>query len=215
MTVRCRTALVPGAERCFVVNGGLTLHGFSDITWARPIALEIVKLHMDNGDLNSVDGHVVDVRFLTTGAPVVDDDANLYPPPPTSGGGSDGARDDPGAASASSASGPLAWPWVVLGCGVVLFAVSLVMWRRRRRSEIDEAASLDSAEKALYDPEGIEDPYLRDTKVAVHPSTLNSSPMLLPSTSTSPRVFQSPSEDESEDDSDAGLMYRQRQRHFI
>jgi hypothetical protein len=206
--------LVPGAERCFVVNGGLTLHGFSDITWARPIALEIVKLHMNNGDLNSVDGHVVDVRFLTTGAPNVDDDANLYPPPPNSGGNSSGVRDDPSAASAPAA-GALAWPWVVMGCGFVLFAVSLVMWRRRRRSEIDEAASLDSAEKALYDPEEIEDPYLRDTKVAVNPNTLSTSPMLLPSSSTSPRVFQSPSEDESEDDSDAGLMYRERQRHFI
>jgi hypothetical protein len=211
MIVRCRTSLAPRAERCFVVNGGLTLHGFSDITWAVPVTLDIVKMRMDQGDLNSVDPQVVDVRFLTTGAPVADDDVNLYPPPPSG----DGVRDAP---TNLPDARTLAWPWVVLGCGVLLLTISVVMLcrRRRRRSDIDEAASQDSAEKALYNPDVIEDPYMQDTKVAaVHPHALSRSPMLLPTSSTSPRVFQSPSEDDSEDDSDAGIIYRQRPRHFI
>jgi hypothetical protein len=161
---------------------------------------------MDQGDLNSVDDHVVDVRYLNNGAPVADDDASLYAPPP------DGVRD---ATTTQPDARALAWPWVVLGCGVLLLAVSVALLRRRRRSDIDDAASQDSAEKALYNPDAVDDPYLQDTKVTVNPHALSSSPMLLPNSNASPRVFQSPSGDESEDDSDAGFLYRQRPRHFI
>jgi hypothetical protein len=55
---------VDSAARCFIIQGGFTLLGEGDISWAGPVALLITEESMSEGRLNRINPDVVDVSFL-------------------------------------------------------------------------------------------------------------------------------------------------------
>lgn len=145
--------------------------------------------HVNATSIDSSDG-VVAIQYLTEGAPSVfgDDDtagsANndnpAYTPPPSSTGGGESAREPPSNSnSQSDGATASAWPWVILGGGLILLGLAIWMCGRRRRYrkkaafDGEDDHSLDSDEKPLdqydYAYRPAEDAYLQeDTDV---PST--------------------------------------------
>jgi len=210
--VRCRTSLVQGAERCFVVNGQLTLVGDSNIRWAVPVTLDLVRLTMDDGMLNDIHQDVIDVQYLNAGIPEYDFGGD------NSGDGSSSDGDGYGGPSTiKSDDGAIqAWPWVVLGCGVFLLVAGLYLIRKRlqrnRNKDTDgyEAASRSSPAPVLPGIEGsFSDSYLQDEEAERYRSPPNGSNRLN-QTVASPRSPKLHLFENSDDDD-----YEMKTRHFI
>lgn len=129
--VLCQTPLVEGADRCFIINGGLTLVGDDDVNWAVPIALDLVEWTMYDGLLNNVHPDVVDVQFLhaTEGVGDTGEVIELPPSPTPLYGSPSGARDG---------NPNQAWPWVILGGGLFILLAAVVLARRRLRSDRED-----------------------------------------------------------------------------
>lgn len=140
-SVNCRTPLVEGADRCFLVNGGLTLQGKDNIAWALPLAAGLVKLTMNNKMLNDVHPDVVDVRFMELF------DRTNSETPQVGTGGINGTTDNGTTPlnSTTTSYSAAAWPWVLLGIGLFLILAGLFAIRRRMQflKEDDNTSTYD------------------------------------------------------------------------
>jgi len=131
--VRCRTPLVEGAKRCFIVSGGFSLVSADDsqnLDWAVPAALNATKYIMNQGQLNRVNPDILDVSFLEmvdekniTQAP--DQPTKQFPPdtvdPPKVKAGGNKIE---------------TWPWLFIGLGVIFVVMIALIVRRRNRPQL-------------------------------------------------------------------------------
>jgi len=167
-----------------VVNGRLTLYGQSNITWAVPITLDLIRLTLDDGGLDDVNPDVVDVSFRREGIPTYDFGSPADWLDDDGGGGGDGGGADElgGSIGSDPKTSAEAWPWVVLGGGLFVLLAALAMLRRRirRNSDTDgyEEASRtvppgDTAETYLQDDDNR---YRTSSREAYSPNFSPSSP---------------------------------------
>lgn len=147
-SVRCRTPLVPDAQRCFIVQGGFTLllrdeaeqyinTTRSALQWGVVPALNATKEILDDGRLNQVHPDVKDVSFVSL--IIEDNPAENNNTRPENGNedqhGDAGGLNDDQIRSEPSEEDLQAWPWVLLSVGVVTILVLFGLVRRRRNRE--------------------------------------------------------------------------------
>lgn len=131
--VTCQTDLVEDAARCFVVGGVFTLIGRdenTDFEWFGPASLLELKAIMERGEFNGVDADVVDVQFVNGNVTLP---ARGTLPPQVVGDIGDGVDDQ--------ISSTEAWPWVVLGIGVMVFFLIVFYMNRcavKRQKRIED-----------------------------------------------------------------------------
>jgi len=187
--VRCHTPLEPGADRCFVVNGGLTLVGDSDtIRLEVEPTMRLIRKSMNHGKLNYVHPDIVDIHFIGSGHTISS----------TGNGNDDGVTP---ANNSSPESQPVqVWPWILLGGGLFVFISIFFVARRRkqRRNEAakgayEEASGTSSDGVVAVDPhlsplpgDGYTDSYLQEDDEPLH--FANTSPV--PSRTPSPVLHE-------------------------
>jgi hypothetical protein len=186
------------AARCFIVEGGFTVLGDGDISWAGPLALILTKEAMDGGKLNNVNPDVVDVRFLealnTTisyNNETLNDDAINGNDDAINGNGTI----DPVVQSIGSNDVP-GWSWALVSVGIIAFLVALCILARKLGSrkernptgqfDPDEATDMRSGMQAPIDAdEGVSSSWM---DVAASEGESNYSDPLLPPTGSTARV---------------------------
>ena len=166
ITVLCRTALVPGADRCFIINGGLTLYGKNNISWAVPLTLNLIKHTMNYGALNDEYTGLVDVRFLNKGYINTLPDSSNPSDPSTGDDNVDDLVAKPEATITNNESKKENWMWVVLGCGLFVLLTAVFVIRRRKR-QADKVHEYEEASRIPPELSGSDigsrsDAYLRD-----------------------------------------------------
>lgn len=195
-TVQCRTELVEGADRCFVVNGGITMNGSKDIAWVVPVVLDLISFSMNQGMLNNVHEDVIDVRFLNPGIESGIDVGLSPTPSPTQDLGNVGSDRD---GTNTEYNEP--WPWIVLGFGIVLLISVAFLIQRRLRSIRKEQEEYDEVSRVTPP----DDPYLKDGGRYVNPSAA-SLPVISLDTNE-PDIF-------IDDDLEQNDSFEQRRRYF-
>lgn len=222
--VLCRNSLVEAAERCYVVNGRLTLYGDDDISWALPIALDLVRLNMDDGGLNEVHPEIVDVRYRGDGIPDYSNTIiGIWPDRgdgdgdggsefggegnnTLAGGGPDDDATSPPGSSITGTQGDgatvQAWPWVVLGCGLLVLLTAVYVIRRRIRggSSARDGGYEEASKISNPPPPDDDDSYLQEFRDGDGDNNNSSSfgQRLFGSSPNSPGLFFADSEDSME-----------------
>lgn len=233
--VTCQTRLVAGAERCFVVNGGFTLVGNKNISWAVPIGLDLTSLMMQNGLLNDVYSQIVDVRFLHAIT-----NSSSRPGERIAGAGKnnnntiDSIQTQPQVADA-------AWPWVLLGCGFfAALTMSIMIAKRLKERRGYHKSTSGSAprgnEAGVVSTSGSEEDtahetlYLQGTHSTALAHTFTDQVLL-----TTSHITEGDENDEEDDDDDSSSevssqcrdsvssrsestdvdSYEKRKRHFV
>jgi hypothetical protein len=202
-TVTCRTELVGSAARCFIVEGGFTILGDGDISWAGPLALVLTQEAMDGGRLNNVNPDVVDVRFLeafnstitfNNDTLVISTNNTVNS---TDGGDGNGNQTGSGIVTIGSKDNDVpGWSWALVSIGIVAFFVAVAYLVRRLASDKrgnnetghfdpDEATDLRSGMEAPIDADEGETASWMD--VATSEGESKYSDPLLPPAASRPR----------------------------
>jgi hypothetical protein len=203
ITVTCRTELVGAAARCFIVEGGFTILGDGDISWAGPLALLLTEEAMNGGKLNNINPDVVDVRFLEALNSTItfNNDTLVIPPTnttvnPTGGGDNGNQTGNPIVSIGSNDNDVPGWSWALVSIGIVAFFVAIAYLVRRlagqkRGNETgqfdpDEATDLRSGMQAPIDADEANSPSWTD--VAASEGESKYSDPLLPPAGSRPGV---------------------------
>lgn len=160
-TVRCQTGLVDLAARCFIVQGGFTLLGNGDISWAGPLALLLTKEIMDEGKLNNVNPDAVDVRFLEAlNTTITFNNGTVIVPSSTNTTNTTGGGDADGfVTNIGSDDNVPGWSWALVSIGIIAFFVALCILARKLgdRKERNAAGRFDPDESTDMRP-GMQSP---------------------------------------------------------
>ena len=213
-----------------MINGGYTLVGNKNISWAVPIGIDLTSLMMQNGLLNDVYSQIVDVRFLHAIT-----NSSARPGERIAGEGKnnntiDSIQTQPQVADA-------AWPWVLLGCGffAALTMSIMIAKRLKERRGYHKSTSKNAPranEAGVVSTSGSEEDTAHDTLYlqGTHSTALArtfTDPVLL----TTSHIAEGDEEDDDDDSSEVSSPYRdsvssrsestgvdsfeQRKRHFV
>ncbi len=137
--VQCRTSLVDGASRCYIVAGGFTLLGNGELEQATPEQIEMTRIVMNSGWLDDVHPAVKSVRFLdvmdneTFANEAGGDDNNNF----QVGGDDNNNNNVPvGAIGSKSENGLKTWPWILIAGCILILISAIFLTRRKRRTDI-------------------------------------------------------------------------------
>jgi hypothetical protein len=158
------------AARCFIVQGGFTLLGNGDISWAGPLALMLTKEAMDEGKLNNVNPDVVDVRFLEALNTTIEFNNETSVTIPTmSPAGASGGGDPDGLVESIGSDDVPGWSWALVSIGIIAFFVALCILARKLgdRKERNPTGQFEPEESAAIQS-GMQSPI--DADEGVQPS---------------------------------------------
>eukprot|EP00977_Amphora_coffeiformis_P019772 scaffold7438_cov121-Amphora_coffeaeformis.AAC.1 len=135
---RCRTELVPQADRCFILTGAYSLSGPRDVTWAVPIAQQATERVLNQQHaLDNTHPLVQHVLYLDDISPddqpwLFDNDGGLTTPPVLINN-----REQQDARRITSG-----WSWVVIGASVSIVVCAMAfLWRRRTNNNNNSSRS--------------------------------------------------------------------------
>jgi hypothetical protein len=185
------------AARCFIIQGGFTILGYGDISWAGPLALLLTKEAMDGGKLNNINPDVVDVHFLEAlNTTFTFNNGALTNNTGNTTGFINGNATVGGIVETIGSDDIPGWSWALVATGIIAFFVAICVLTRKLGNEKrgnatghfdpDEATGMRAGMQAPIDAdEGVTTAWM---DVSEEANDNYSDPLLPPAGGSSPRV---------------------------